>query len=49
MNDLFIALMMGAVGTSEMSVYYNETTRRYITESCHLQYTFLLNAFLHIV
>jgi hypothetical protein len=30
-----IALMMEAVRTSETSVY-NETTRRYIPESCHL-------------
>jgi hypothetical protein len=31
-----IALMMGAIHTSETSVYFNETTRRYILESCHL-------------
>jgi hypothetical protein len=28
---------MEAVCTSEMSVYFNETTRHYIQESCHLQ------------
>jgi hypothetical protein len=28
----FIALMMDAVRTSETSVYYNETTRRYIPQ-----------------
>jgi hypothetical protein len=33
-----IALMMEAVHTSETSVYFNETTRRYIPEGCHLQY-----------
>jgi hypothetical protein len=33
----FIALMMDAVRTSETSVYFNETTRRYIPEGCHLQ------------
>jgi hypothetical protein len=31
------ALMMEAVRTSETSVYFNETTGRYIPESCHLQ------------
>jgi hypothetical protein len=31
-----IALMMEAVHTSETSVYYNETTRRYIPESSNL-------------
>jgi hypothetical protein len=30
-------LMMEAVRASEMSVYFNETTRRYIPEGCHLQ------------
>jgi hypothetical protein len=36
---LFIALMMmmEAVCTSKMSVYFNETAWRYIPESCHLQ------------
>jgi hypothetical protein len=29
--------MMEAVRISESSVYFNETTRRYIPESCHLQ------------
>jgi hypothetical protein len=32
---LFIALMMEAVRTSEMSAYFNETRRRYIPEGCH--------------
>jgi hypothetical protein len=31
-----ITLMMDAVHTSETSVYFNETTRRYIAESYHL-------------
>jgi hypothetical protein len=31
----FIALMIDAVPTTEMSVYFKETTRRYIPESCH--------------
>jgi hypothetical protein len=31
-----IALMMEAVGTSETSVYFHETTQRDIAESCHL-------------
>jgi hypothetical protein len=30
------ALMMEAVRTSETSVCFNKTTRRYIPESCHL-------------
>jgi hypothetical protein len=30
------AMMMKVVCTSETSVYFNETTRPYITESCHL-------------
>jgi hypothetical protein len=30
------APMMEAVCTSETSVYFNETTRRYISEGCHL-------------
>jgi hypothetical protein len=33
----FITMMMEAVRTSETSVYFNETTRRYIPEGCHLQ------------
>jgi hypothetical protein len=33
-----IALMMVAVQTSETSVYFNDITRRYIAEGCHLQY-----------
>jgi len=32
-----MALMTEAVRTSETSVYLNETTRCYITESVHLQ------------
>jgi hypothetical protein len=28
--------MVDAVRTSEMSVYFDETTRRYIPEGCHL-------------
>jgi hypothetical protein len=31
-----IALMMGTVHASETPVYFNETTRRYIPEGCHL-------------
>jgi hypothetical protein len=31
-RDLFIPLMMDAVRTSESSVYFNETARRYIPE-----------------
>jgi hypothetical protein len=30
----FIALIMKAARTSEASVYFNETTRRYVTEGC---------------
>jgi hypothetical protein len=30
-----LVLMMKAVRTSETSVYFYETTRRYITEGCH--------------
>jgi hypothetical protein len=36
-RDIFIALMMEAVRTSETSVYSNETTRRYIPEGSNLQ------------
>jgi hypothetical protein len=32
-----IALMMEAVRISETSVYFHETSRRYIADSCHLQ------------
>jgi hypothetical protein len=32
----FIALTIKAVSTSETSVYFNQTTRRYIPEGCHL-------------
>jgi hypothetical protein len=31
-----IALMLEAVRTSEMSVYFNKTTRRYIPDGCYL-------------
>jgi hypothetical protein len=31
-----MVLMMEAVRTSETSVYFNETTRRFISEGCHL-------------
>jgi hypothetical protein len=34
--ELFIALMVEAVRMSETSVYFNETTRRSIPESCLL-------------
>jgi hypothetical protein len=34
--DKRFALMMESVHTSETSVYFNETTRRYIPKSCHL-------------
>jgi hypothetical protein len=30
-----ITLMMKVVSTSEMSVYFSETTWRYIPEGCH--------------
>jgi hypothetical protein len=33
---LFITLMMEAVSTSEMLVYFNKTTQRYIPEGCRL-------------
>jgi hypothetical protein len=32
----FVALMMEAGSTSETSVYFNDTTRRYIPDICHL-------------
>jgi hypothetical protein len=28
--------MMEAICTSQMSVYFNKTTRRYVSEGCHL-------------
>jgi hypothetical protein len=34
--SIIIALLMKAVRTSETSVYYNETTRRYIPEDSNL-------------
>jgi hypothetical protein len=33
----FRGAIMEVVDTSEMSVYFKETTRRYIPEDCHLQ------------
>jgi hypothetical protein len=33
--------MMEAVRTSETTVYFDETTRRYIPESCHLELNYL--------
>jgi hypothetical protein len=36
---VIFTLMMEAVGTSETSVYSNETTQRYIQEGCHLDLT----------
>jgi gamma-glutamylcysteine synthetase len=33
---MMITLMMDAVHTSETSVYFNETIRRYISQGCHL-------------
>jgi hypothetical protein len=42
-NSLLITLMMETVRTSETSVYYNETKRRYKPESSQLQkYSFLV-------
>jgi hypothetical protein len=35
-DDILIALMMEAVRTSETPVYFKETTRRCISEGCHL-------------
>jgi hypothetical protein len=35
--SIIIALMMEAVRTYETSVYFNETTRRYTPEGCHLR------------
>jgi hypothetical protein len=35
--------MMEAVRTSETSVYFNETTRPYIPESCHLHVCILFH------
>jgi hypothetical protein len=34
--SLFIALMTETVSTSEISIYFNETSQCYIPESCHL-------------
>jgi hypothetical protein len=34
-RGLVIVLMMKAVGTSETSVYFNETTLRYVPDSFH--------------
>jgi hypothetical protein len=38
--NFVVALMMEAVRTSEMSVCFNEITRLYSLESCHLQALF---------
>jgi hypothetical protein len=35
-HGLFIALIIEAVHTSETSVYFNETTWRYVPEGCLL-------------
>jgi hypothetical protein len=40
--NMAIAMMMGAVRTSEMSVYFYETTRRNISESCHIHRTMFI-------
>jgi hypothetical protein len=40
-RGLFIALMMDAVHTSEMLVYF-ETIKCYIPESCYLHYIWML-------
>jgi hypothetical protein len=48
-HGLLIALMMGAVGTSETSVNINVTTRRYIPEDSKLYPCFgFLGALQHI-
>jgi hypothetical protein len=36
-------LMMETVHTSEMSFYFNETTRRYIPKGCHFNIEFSQN------
>jgi hypothetical protein len=38
----FITLLMEALRTSEISVYFNETTRRYIVEGLRLSSSFKL-------
>jgi hypothetical protein len=35
-NQIDMALMVVAIHTSETSVYFNKTTRRYVPESFHL-------------
>jgi hypothetical protein len=42
--SLVIALMMDAVRTSVTSVYFNETTRRCISEGCHLNMFAICNS-----
>jgi hypothetical protein len=37
-----ITLMKEAVRTFETSVYFNESTRRYIPKTCHLQHVPIL-------
>jgi hypothetical protein len=46
LRGLFLILMMDALITSEKSVYFNETTRRYILESCHFQVIFMIQSYL---
>jgi hypothetical protein len=36
-------LMMEAVRTSELSVFFHDTTRHYIPESCHFQWCITFN------
>jgi hypothetical protein len=44
----YIALMMEAVRTSETSVNFNETTRRYIPEDSKLHFGSYLTACIHM-
>jgi hypothetical protein len=37
--------MAEAARTSETSVYFNETTRRYVAESCHLRVKVIIPCF----
>jgi hypothetical protein len=37
MSPCSLALITGTASISETSVYFNETTRRHISEACHLQ------------
>jgi hypothetical protein len=36
-TKVIVALITKEAGTTETSAYFNETTRRYIPEGCHLQ------------